>query len=406
MYATLILEPSGQELVCRAIGIPAGTPLVFRLLRHSTLVDESESTTEPTYRWSVTDLAARGGGDFHVDVQIGGVDSVITTEWQYIASDKVRAEYDAWLSDDVQHESVELPWVSATNHPYETVAYLRIHDDDVARPPQFAGSVSKLKEATRSSIYELHPQETTEHAFIVTCGPDEMRKGRTYVLTSAEPVELAASGGWAFGSGCAFHGSKLRRASEVAHALRPVRYPELGKAQYSSIHSGDFVVALWRPDGFVEFHTDYFGTAAWYEYRSDRVSIVASSLLLAATLALACGERLALNVETVDADFTSLTQAFQQPLLDDMELAGFTCVRPDTVLVADGDGGVSRETSQLGLDLARPNDSQSSGTRSCSMMRSLKSLQTARQSRTIRRSVPSDATLRVVWTRALCSPHF
>lgn len=354
MYATFYFSPDSSELVCRCFDVPPETPLVFRLMHHKTVIDESPSTVDSTRRWRVADLARRGG-DFHVLVEVLRGRTVLSTEWQYVASDSDRRSYDKWIEEGNGKARLVLPTTAQLHKPFESIAVIRcrtgLGDDALSALYHLADELAASSEC-------LAGRKSSRGTSIPGTGEDET----TIVLTTAEKVPLPGNeargimgSGFALGSGVAFASGKLWRGSDVVCALTPRDASDLSDgARFLSLNSGDFLAAVWHGDGSVEFHTDYFGASAWYTYEDEYLSIIASSFLLAARVAQACGVRLSLNLATIDADFTSLTQGFQQPLFDELELSGFACIPPDRALVLPKTGRARREANQMARDLSSP----------------------------------------------------
>lgn len=349
MFATLILDPTATALTCVCEDIPAGAKLTYRLMRHSTLVDQPASTSATTYGWDLSKLQ-QNNGDMHaeVTVSINGADHVLVSEWQYAPSAATRAAYKEWLGEQGAAVGINLPETQRANRPFETLAFIRLTSKRA-----FAADLTSVAASTDSVLYSL---PTDGGGSVETVTEQAVVEGGTYLLSSTRPIELPGTQHWAVGSGVAFHGNVLRRSSQVALALSPRRdsADDDLRASYTSQNCGDFLAAAWGSGGAIEFHTDYVGASAWFEYHGEGLHIVASTYLLATAIARAFGEPLFLNLETIDADFTSLTQSFQQPLLDDLELSGFSTLRPDTVLIMTQGEEDVREASQLGRDIACP----------------------------------------------------
>lgn len=351
MFATLTIENHGSELVCTTVGVPDDLFKVFTLKRHSTVLDQADATRDSTYSWKVSDIAASGGGDLHVEVAVEETEQRLVTEWQYVASASLKSEFDSWLKSPIRGQAISLPEPSASNGPFETMAFVELNSEQTLSS-QVIEDVQALVAATESSTYSVGPnsgrlQRTTLN---------EAAESGRFMISSACAKELPTVNAWAFGSGYAFDGGVLRRSSEVVHALtlEDDTHRRDSVARFSSQQCGEFIAAVWRNDGLVEFHTDYVGVGAWYEYRTESTAIVSSSFLLAVSLAKAFGEILTLNLDVVDADFTSLTQSFQQPLLDHLAIENFNCVRADTLLMRCPSQGSLAEPTQLGKDLASP----------------------------------------------------
>lgn len=360
MYATLVLDPVTGTLTCTCLGTPAGVSLSYRLMRHSTVVAASEPTTEVSYRWPRDEQGA-AGGDFHavVTAHLTDGEMVVESEWQYVASTALRESYESWLSSESDEVTIERPALTAAKRPFESIAFIYLSPSS-APVPSRGESVRRIAAETSSKLYTITSTSGPGSSF-----PAEdfslINSPGAYVLSGAEPIALPTDDCWAFGSGFAFDRGTLRRGSEVGRSLSSHSEPNaenesLGapRARFSSLTCGDFAAAIWNSDGSIEFHTDYVGASAWYVYETESTLIVASNYLYATALAAAVGERLELNLSTIDADFTSLTQAFQQPILDELEISGFTSLRPDAVLTVSPNGDRVREPSQLGRDIATP----------------------------------------------------
>ena len=362
MFATLVLDPATKLMTCVCVGAPAGAPLTFQLKRHGTIVDESKSSST-THTWDLSTLK-QGRGDLHAQVtaHLDNGDIMVESEWQYVPTDATRESYTEWLSHPPIKSDVGLPDLTAANKPFESIAFIRFNttpDESSNR----SVSLEPLAATVGASIFALAPDagapEERADSWMVEVDSAQIDPSGSYVFASAEPVELSVGGSVAFGSGIAYDSGLLRRGSNVANSLTPqIRStsndPRDAVARYTSLHCGDFSTVVWHPDGSAEFHTDYVGASAWFEYRSPRVRIVASSYLLATAIAAEISETLSLNLSTIEANFTSLTQAFQQPILDDLDLAGFSIIRPDTCLVILPSGDDKRERNQLGRDIASP----------------------------------------------------
>jgi len=320
-------------------------------MRHSTQLEVVEAVNSASHVWDLARTKS-ARGDLHVVVDAG--DLTTETEWQFVPRESEREEYEAWLGEVGVEVGIDLPVPTVANHPYETVAYVRFAQGTSSSRAEY--SLGEIARKTASEVFALSMGDGDLHGELQCVDPERLTADRPFILASARATEIEP-GSWAFGSGIAFDHGTMRRGSETARALQIRSGAALEAKQasrYESLQSGDFITAVWHSDGSIEFHTDYAGTSAWYEYKSERVRIVASSFLLAAWLAKECGERLSLDLKVIDADFTSLTQPFQQPLLDDLELAGFSCLRADQVLVLSDTGGELRELSQFGRDIVRP----------------------------------------------------
>ncbi|MDZ8161540.1 hypothetical protein [Microbacterium aquimaris] len=283
--------------------------------------------------------------DYHVIVSAGGVDT--ETEWQFVPSASERTEFHRWLAEPLQRPSVVLPLLPATNSPYETIAFVW-----AKRRTRVAVALSALAQSAGAKFISPTGPDALMRAH--SEAPTRLNSGDSLVLTSAEPVELSSMRAWGVGSGVAFDNGELRRSRDVVGALSSAPIAGRESPRFMSRNCGDFLAAVRFADGHTEFHTDYLGVSGWFEYVSDKVHIVASSFLLAVRVAAAVGENLALNLDVIDADFTSLTQPFQQPLLDQLELAGFSCVTPDKVLSVSSTGERMTSLSLLGSDVAAP----------------------------------------------------
>lgn len=355
LYASLSVDAATNELICVCYGIPTQAMVTFQLVRHSSPVGDPVVTTSSSHRWDVGVLG-REGGNYHVDVTVELEDraSTLTTEWQFIPSDRIREVYREWLTDGSPSVSPVNLKLRPANRPYETVAVVQFLGTSGTASGTF--DLNKICAETNARVIPLGGQASGS-PHIDQVDPSAVESSGTYVVTSAEPV-VTDSGSEAYGSGFAFHDGVLRRGSDVMLALTPTplgsRDAVVSAPRYSSLRGGNFVAAVVRDDHHIEFHTDYFGAAPWYEYQSDGLRVVASSYYLAARIARACGESLSMNLVTIDGDFTSLTQGFQQPLVDELPLKGFVCLRPDIVVVMNTAGDRWAHQSQHGHDLMYP----------------------------------------------------
>lgn len=358
MYATLSLDLERGRLTCEGVGFPAHVQVVYRLMRHGTVIDEVSLAGKSAYEWDLKALPS-GGGDYHVAAVVG--DQTFASEWQFVPGIAVLEEYRAWLDTPQDVLTFSLPTPPRANKPFESIAVISTSHAWRANVEDWDSCV--LKDYCRPFTM-VNDSGRVEVAESPTTDPGWLKPSTTVAVSSVPPLRLNTDGDsfWAFGSGFAFDQGRLLRGSEVARGLSPRFVGRAGtqnpadstRAMFTSCKSGDFAAALWRPDGSVEFHSDYFGASAWFVYRGEGLRIVASTYLLAVEVARACGEELSLNLQTVDADFTSLTQPFQQPLLDDLELNNFSCLPPDSnlVVLAEGEDRVGK--SQMGHDLTYP----------------------------------------------------
>lgn len=345
MYATLNYDARGGFLTCRCEGVPYDCAVTYRLMRHGTVVDEYGPTSATSHQWIAAPLS-RNSADYHAVVSVG--DEVLETEWQFVPSADDKAAFANWLDEPLTETRIDLPAIAPTNRPYEAVAFVWPQRGVAVEP-----SLWNLATASDASVYALK----AEPRVLRRPDPDLARGGLPFVLSTAHPVRVSSVGGIGFGSGFAFDHGTLRRSSEVVRALSLVsREPgrEGGSPHFASDQCGDFAAAVLRSDHGTEFHTDYLGVSAWFEYESERIRVVASSYLLAVRIAEAFGEVLSLNLDTIDADLTSLTQPFQQPILDELELSGFSCVPPNVVVSVRPDGTRTTHLSTLGEDLRSP----------------------------------------------------
>lgn len=370
MYATLLFDTASNVLRCVCAGIPAETTMTYQLRRHSTVIDQSAPTTHVEHQWALKPMSISGDLHAKVVVHLDEGEHVLETEWQYVPSEATRSAYESWLQQEGAEMRLTDPEVAPANRPFESIAFIHFPEQPASTTAPRA-SLESVATRVSASLYSLEPEMSYEESQEVGAEPRSVLVRRaaagflpsgSYMLFSGDPYDLSAHESIAFGSGYAFDNGQLRRGSAVARALTP-QYGQNARrsvddpvdaAKYTSVACGDFQVAVWHWGGVVEFHTDYVGAAAWFVYRSPRLHIVASSFLLATEIARSLGEKLTLNTETVDVNFTSVTQAFQQPILDDLELSGFSVLRPDNVLIIGADGVETRELNQLGRDIAQP----------------------------------------------------
>lgn len=355
MYATLSIDWKTNELLCVCHGTPAEATIHYQLVRHTSAVGSVTVTQDSSYRWDIK-LLAPGGGNVHVQVTVetGGMTTVLETEWQYVPSDRIRTAYQQWLMEESPEVDPLAVSLRPANRPYETIAIVQFRGDWLSSSASI--NLAGICADTKSKIFPFEGQRYG-HTSSGAIDPRTLTPRGTYILTSAQPSEAGADG-ITFGSGFAFDDGRIRRGSDVVKSLDRVAQNEVSEANdgpvYSSRRGGNFLAAVAREDNKIEFHTDYFGAAPWYEYESPRLRVVASSYLLAILVAHECGEELSLNTSVIDADFTSLTQGFQQPLMDELPLNGFTCLRPDKVVLVDASGERSEHRSIMGADLLRP----------------------------------------------------
>jgi len=361
MHANLTIQNS--ELHCQIIGVPQSDSIsfVYRLLRHTIEVHRSEQTKKLCYAWSLDELAQKGGGHLHVEVDYFCDPSqdaqTLTTNWQFIAGEKLYQEYTAWVKD-TSVQPIDLPEFSKNSTltpPFHHLAFIKIkaplnQDQDVLQQLHDLANANKAKllSVTTNEINDINIFEQSYYHKLL---PSDI--GLIFTSTNPLQIEKKIHG---LGSGFAFYNNTLLREADVVHALKRTVTSNLNNrdlALYSSETCGDFLSMVFTTD-HVEFHSDYFGTSSWYEYKNDNMHVVASSFLLAIQIAIALKCRLALNIETIDADLCSLTQPFQQHLLDKLQLLGFTVLSPNKILILLNTGGFLLQQSQLGLDIAQP----------------------------------------------------
>lgn len=356
MHVTLTI--TNGQLTCQVVSPPTtnNPSLIYRLFRHSTKVFQSDRTNQLSYIWNADRLAASGGGDFHVQVEWRG-DSpddvrLLTTEWQFIPSAAARNAYIKWVTDEMDGPSPLLPLedISPAPIPYHHIAVIVLKN--VAHPV-VQERLWKLAQQAKAMLSISRSNGAAKLSFERVEPGHNFKTGDMIVFSTSRPVSMdpGASG---LGSGFAYHQGTLLRENEVIGSLDRLN-PESSnrRARYSSKTCGDFHAAVFT-NSHVEFHSDFFGTSCWSHYEDEEIHIVGSSFLLAVRIAQALNRDLSLNLETIDLDFCSLTQVFQQPLSDDLELAGFSLLPPDEVLFLTPEGTVYKEPSQLGLDVARP----------------------------------------------------
>lgn len=360
MYASLKFDRRQRELSVECYEYPRSAKIQIQLLRHNRIIDTIWLKSDNKYSWKV-DEANIAAGDYHVKASIEDADLSVETEWQYVPvlelvdshvepNDEVKASLEA-LAD--------IPVPSAMS-PHGVLAYVRWEsakgtDDHDSR----LHDIAALAASVDSELFDVAwGPRLLRHDDVAECELDRTPAALTasMVISSSTPVGInAAEGAVGFGSGYVYQERNLKKGSSVVDALeRNEHASSTCGSRLLSFCSGEFVACAVFPDGSVEFHSDYAGYGIWYEYHSNTLSIVASSFLLAVQIARLLGEDLNLNFDTIDADFTSLVQPFQQPLLDALEIQGFAIVRPDQVRLLDPKGGLGYSRSALGLDIDRP----------------------------------------------------
>lgn len=359
MYATLAFDQIERKLRVRCFGAPVGATFEFTLHRHSKVIDTFTTAGKTQHAWNIDDQSP-SMGDFYVSVKIPESGTLVETEWQFVPGlHDLKKQESTWAEDrddPLRLGDVRPPVVA---EPHGNLAYIQVLKEPEAGMHDKLTKISEFGASIESILYSVQcgAEDLTRYSRQVqSANTLQGVEGRRYVLSSSDPITNApAEGATAFGCGYAYHDRVLRKKSAVALSLTDVNvWQDAPSPRNVSRCTGEFVACVCYEDGTVEFHSDYAGTGAWYEYRSSSFRIIASSFLLAVRIAQLLGQELALNLDVIDADFTSLVQPFQQPLLDDLEIQGFSILRPDRVLALRSTGEAYLVPSQLGSDISAP----------------------------------------------------
>ena len=348
MFATLVR--TGSELSCKVIHPPKTRgEFIYRLTKFSREVDRSPLTPQPVFSWKMDNPLLMSGGVFHVLVEYhdsSGESLSVETECQYVPSSDSTKHYTEWLENDspAPLPLAPLPSTGSLPPPFHAIVYISVRQGQHGS----TAGLRSLAATTGSSLYKRTDDNSFPWAESFT---DSLSQNDSFLLTSS-PLRQLTPTIWAAGSGTAFLSDALACGDEVAQALQPLEDQSRNMA-YTCDTCGEFLVAAFAPS-HTEFHSDYFGGSAWYEYSDESIHIVASSFLLAVRAALSLGIQLSLDPHVIDCDFTSLTQPFQQPILNDLELRGFSVLSPNVCLIAKRDGSALYEDSQYGVDIANP----------------------------------------------------